>query len=51
MGRKSHTWAPLSKCVLDLNFAPIKRSVFLIFLKKVIFVVPQCAVQLQEKNV
>jgi hypothetical protein len=29
-----------SKWVLDLNFAPIKGSVFFIFLKKVKFVVP-----------
>ena len=30
------------KCVLDLNFAPIKGSVFFIFFKKVKFVVPYC---------
>ncbi len=30
----------LRKSVLDLNFAPIKESVFLIFFKKVKFVVP-----------
>ncbi len=33
----------IKKCVLDLNFAPIKGSEFLIFLTKVKFVVPQCA--------
>ncbi len=32
------------KCVLDFNFAPIKGSVFFIFLKKVKFVVPYCIV-------
>jgi len=30
----------LSKSVLDLNFVPIKGSVFLIFFKKIKFVVP-----------
>jgi hypothetical protein len=32
----------LSKCDLDLNFTPIKGSVFSIFQKKVRFVVPYC---------
>jgi hypothetical protein len=31
-----------TKCVLDLNFAPIKGSVFLILYNKIKFVVPYC---------
>ncbi len=36
------------KCVLDFNFAPIKGSVFLIFFKKVKFVVPYCSLSSAE---
>jgi hypothetical protein len=41
------------KWVLDLNFAPIKGSVFLIFFKKVKFVVPyppSCASPLKNSR-
>jgi hypothetical protein len=48
--RRQKSLNVLSKCVLDLNFAPIKGSVFLFFLNKVKFVVPYWRVHLLHRR-